>query len=250
MPLDVVDLRNFYTTPLGQTARRLLGARLRKRWHHVAGESLLGLGYATPYLKPFREEALRTLAMMPAEQGVVHWPPPSEPSSTALVDEYDLPLPGGSMDRVLCVHMLERTQHPGDFLQEIWRVLGPGGRLLMVVPNRRGWWARAESTPFGHGQPFSRPQLTHLLRESLFSPLNWSEALYMPPSNRGWINRSAALWERAGTLLSAPFAGVYIVEATKQVYSAVPVRATRRATRLKPLLAPEGIASNRNRLFF
>src|SRR5205085_2068621 len=105
MPLDVVDLRNFYTTPLGQMARRILSARIRRRWHHVSGESLLGLGYATPFLKNLREEALRTLAMMPARQGVVHWPPPNEPSSTALVDEYELPLPSASVDRVLMAHM-------------------------------------------------------------------------------------------------------------------------------------------------
>jgi SAM-dependent methyltransferase len=240
MPLDVVDLRDFYTTLLGQTARRILGARLRRRWHNVNGESLLGLGYATPYLKVFRDEAVRTIAMMPAEQGVVHWPPPSEPSSTALVDEYELPLPSSSVDRVLCVHLLEASQHPSDLLQEVWRVLGPGGRLLMVVPNRRGWWSRAEHTPFGQGRPYSRPQLTNLLRESLFSPLHWLEALYMPPSNRIWVNRSALIWERLGTVLSAPFAGVHIVEATKQVYSALPVRARERATRLKPALVSEG----------
>lgn len=238
MSLDVVDLRSFYVSPLGQTARRLIGARVRRRWHSVSGESLLGLGYATPYLKNFRDEALRVLAMMPAAQGVVHWPPPGEPSATALVDEYELPLPASSMDRVLCVHLLEHAQHPAELLTEIWRVLGPGGRLLMVVPNRRGWWSRSETTPFGAGRPYSRGQLTALLRESMFSPLNWSEALYMPPSNRSWVLSSALLWERFGTSLSAPFAGVHLVEATKQVYSVLPVRTGRRA-RLKPLLVPE-----------
>lgn len=238
MTLDVVDLRDFYTTLLGASARRILSARLRRRWHNVNGQSILGLGYATPYLKVFREEAVRTIAMMPASQGVVHWPPPSEPSSTALVNEYELPLPSSSIDRVLCVHLLEGSQHPDELLQEVWRVLGPGGRILMVVPNRRGWWSRAEHTPFGQGRPYSRPQLTNLLRESLFSPLNWIEALYMPPSNRAWINRSALLWERLGTAVSAPFAGVYIVEATKQVYSALPVRTAKRLS--KPMLVPEG----------
>jgi SAM-dependent methyltransferase len=239
MSLDIVDLRDFYSTPLGQTARRILGARLRTRWHNVNGESLLGLGYATPYLKSFREEALRIIALMPAEQGVVHWPPPNEPSSTALVDEYELPLPSSSIDRALCVHLLETSQHPAELLQEVWRVLGPGGRVLLVVPNRRGWWARTERTPFGQGRPYSRPQLTHLLRESFFSPLHWLEALYMPPSNRKWIVRSALLWERLGTNLSAPFSGVHIVEATKQVYSVLPVRAQRRAAKLKPILVHE-----------
>lgn len=248
MSLDVVDLRNFYTTALGQTARRLIAARLRRRWHKVAGESLLGLGYATPYLKPFRDEAMRTLAMMPAGQGVVHWPPPGEPSSTALVDEYDLPLPSSSIDRVFCIHLLEMAQHPAELLQEIWRVLGPAGRLLMVVPNRRGWWSRSENTPFGHGRPYSRRQLTHLLRESFFSPLNWAEALYVPPSNLAWILSSAMLWERFGTTLSAPFAGVYLVEATKQVYSALPVRMSRREARMRPVLVPDTTTMNKKSL--
>ena len=239
MSLDVVDLRNFYASPLGATARRLIGARLKRRWHNVAGESLLGLGYATPYLKSFRDEALRTLAMMPATQGVVHWPPPGEPSSTALVDEYELPLPSSSMDRVMCLHLLEHAEHPAELLSEVWRVLGPGGRVLLVVPNRRGWWARSEATPFGHGHPYSRPQLTHLLRESLFSPLHWSEVLYMPPSERSWILSSALLWERLGTSLSAPFAGLHLVEATKQVYSALPVRRRRRFMQMRPVLVPE-----------
>ena len=38
------------------------------------------------------------------------------------------------------------------------------GKLVIVTPNRRGLWARFEHTPFGTGRPFSRGQLTELLR--------------------------------------------------------------------------------------
>ena len=38
-----------------------------------------------------------------------------------------------------------------DQLREIWRVLAAGGRVILVVPNRAGIWARTEATPFGHG---------------------------------------------------------------------------------------------------
>src|SRR5207237_6111588 len=48
--------------------------------------------------------------------------------------------------------------------------------------------------------------------------------------------RSAVAWERTGATLSAPFAGVHIVEATKQVYRAIPARRERR--RLVPALEP------------
>jgi alpha-ketoglutarate-dependent 2,4-dichlorophenoxyacetate dioxygenase len=50
----------------------------------------------------------------------------------------------------------------------------PEGRLLLIVPNRRGIWARLDSTPFGHGRPYSRGQLERLLGDALFTPLEWT----------------------------------------------------------------------------
>src|SRR5665213_3330202 len=125
-------------------------------------------------------------------------------------------------------------------LREAWRVLASGGRLLVVVPNRRGLWARMDTTPFGHGRPYSRSQINQLLRETWFTPTGWREALYVPPVARGWFLRSAVAWERTGSTLSAPFAGVHMVEATKQVYRAIPARRVKRklVPSLKPALAP------------
>jgi hypothetical protein len=58
----------------------------------------------------------------------------------------------------------------------------------------------------------------------------------MPPIEGGWILRSAMAWERMSAAVSSPFAGVHIVEASKQVYRAVPAR--RERTRLIPSLPP------------
>ena len=52
---DVLDLEEFYGSTLGQMTARLLRARLREVWPSVRGESVLGLGYATPLLRPFVE---------------------------------------------------------------------------------------------------------------------------------------------------------------------------------------------------
>jgi SAM-dependent methyltransferase len=235
MSLDVVDLRNFYSQALGKVARRFIGRGIRSRWGNLHALRVLGIGYTTPYLGLFREEAERCLAVMPAAQGVVKWPS-DRPSLVALVNESELPLPDAAVDRVLLVHALEMSQETGALLREVWRVLAAGGRLLAVVPNRRGVWARTDTTPFGHGRPYSRAQITHLLRETWFTPTGWDEALYVPPIGRRWFLRSAVAWERAGATISAPFAGVHIVEATKQVYRVVPVR--RQRQRLVPALEP------------
>ena len=239
MSIDVADLRNFYAQRLGVVARRFVGRGIRARFADTRGMRMLGVGYPTPYLGLFREEAERCLAFMSAAHGVLKWPT-ARPTLAALVDEYDLPLTDAAVDRTLLVHSLEMADNPGALLRECWRVLAGGGRLLAVVPNRRGLWARIDITPFGQGRPYSRAQITYLLRDTWFTPIGWGEALYVPPIARGWFLRSAVAWERAGATISAPFAGVHIVEATKQVYRAIPVRRERRrlVPVFKPALAP------------
>jgi hypothetical protein len=75
MSIDVVDLRNFYAQRLGVVARRFVGRGIRKRFADTRGMSVLGVGYPTPYLGLFREEAERCLAFMPVS-------PPSSMSSS------------------------------------------------------------------------------------------------------------------------------------------------------------------------
>ena len=235
MSIDVIDLRNFYSQRLGIVARRLLNRGIHRVWPSADGMRVLGLGYPTPYLGLFREDAERCIAFMPAAQGVLKWPT-ARPTLAALVDQYVMPLPDASIDRVLIVHALEMTDDPEALLREVWRVLAPSGRMLAIIPNRRGVWTRTDATPFGHGRPYSRSQITQLLRQTWFTPTAWGEALFMPPMQGGWILRSAIAWERISAALSSPFAGVHIVEATKQVYRAIP--AHRERTRLIPSMPP------------
>lgn len=233
--MDVVDLREFYASRLGHVARRLVAHRIRTRWNEMRDAKVMGLGYAPPYLDAWREQAERIIAFMPARQGVTHWPQGS-PGLTALVDETDLPLANGSVDFALVVHGLELSDNLPEMLREVWRVLAPQGRLLLIVPNRRGMWARFDATPFGHGQPFSRQQLTRMLRDAQFSPSGWAHALFVPPFDRGFLVRSAPAWERVGLWVSPGFSGVLMVEAVKQVYATTRVK---RARRLVPKLEPQ-----------
>ncbi len=235
MSIDVIDLRDFYSQRLGIVARRLINRAIRQRWPEAEGQRVLGIGYPTPYLGLFREDAERCLAFMPAAQGVLKWPT-ARPALAALVDELSLPLPEAAVDRILLVHALEMSDDPEALLREVWRVLAPSGRVIAVIPNRRGVWTRTDTTPFGHGRPYSRSQITQLLRQTWFTPTAWGEALFMPPVAGGWFLRSALMWERLGAALSLPFAGVHLVEATKQVYRAIPAK--RERARLIPALEP------------
>jgi SAM-dependent methyltransferase len=232
---DVVDLRDFYETQLGQVARRTIRRSLRALWPDVRGQRILGLGYATPYLRPFLSEAERVLAFMPAAQGVMHWPPEG-PGVTTLVDETELPLPDVSVDLVLLVHGAESSENTRDMMREIWRVLTGNGRLLVIAPNRRGIWARLERTPLGWGHPYSHNQISRLLRDNMFTPTRSARSLFVPPFRSRALLRSGPAWERVGQRWFPTFAGVILIEAGKQLY-APGMHAERKRFR-RPIVVP------------
>jgi hypothetical protein len=127
----------------------------------------------------------------------------------------------------------------------MWRVLAPEGRMILVVPNRRGVWARLDNTPFGHGRPYSRRQLDQLLTAAMFTPLDWGGALFFPPLGRQILLRSSTAWERVGAGLSPAFCGVLIVEASKELMA--PIGRPAKARRLRQLV-PSASPTRRTRL--
>ena len=132
-----------------------------------------------------------------------------------------------------------------ELLRECWRVLADGGRLMVVAPNRRGLWARIERSPFAQGRPYSMGQLDRLLRDMLFASVHKTTALYFPPVWWPLFTSWTLGVERVGRRFFPTIAGVNIVEATKQIYSAPPEAAAIR--RLKDyVLVPNGAAPARS----
>lgn len=240
MHVDIVDLRAFYATMTGRLAERSIATALSAMWDDLADERLVGLGYCLPWLERFGEKAERTFAFMPAGQGAVRWPVDG-PSATSLVFEEELPLSDSAVDRMLLVHALEFAESPRDMLHEAWRVLAPGGRLVIVVPNRRGLWARSEHTPFGAGRPYSRGQLITLLREASFTPGAFGEALFFPPTRRRALLRLYGAVERTGRRFWPMFSGAIVVEAQKRLYQGLPVASRTSRRVFVPVLAPQGM---------
>src|SRR4029077_804441 len=236
---DVIDLRDFYRTGLGQVARRMIRRAIQRVWPDLRGMRLLGVGYTTPFLTAIASETERTVALMPAALGVLGWPSEG-PNRTTLADEGELPFADYSIDRVLIVHAVETSDQIRPMLKEVWRVLAGGGRLLIVAPNRRGIWARLDPTPFGSRRPHTMLQLSQLLRDEQFTPVGSDAALFIPPASSRVMLRSALAWERIGRRWFPTFAGVLLVEATKQIYAKPnAVKAPRRRLVYAP--APHGL---------
>ncbi len=220
MHLDVVDLRAFYyRTKLGRSVQRVLQEAMLRLWPETEGLVIAGYGFAAPVLRPFLGKTAKVLNLMPGPQGVMPWPM-GEPNLSVMVEETLWPLEAGSVDRMIVAHGLETCSRADELLEEIYRVLSPGGLVAFIVPNRSGIWARRDATPFGYGRPYSTSQVEALLKRHKFLPERHAAALYSPPSHRNYWLKSARMWERIGRGLDwQMLAGVLIVEATKQVYA-------------------------------
>lgn len=221
MSSEVHGLAAFYASRRGEAASRLVGARLAALWPQATGLSVLGLGWAAPYLGLWRDAA-RCIAVTRD-----HLPDGRMPGvgATAVAEEDSLPFPDRSFDRVLLVHGLEAAENARRLLREVWRVLRDDGRVLLVVPNRVGMWAQLERTPFGHGQPYSRGQIERLLARHLFRAERHDAALFVPPYGLRWVGSVAPPLERAGRLVCPRIAGVLLVEAEKDLFAGVPAGA-------------------------
>ena len=246
MRRDVSDLKAFYASALGAAARDMILRQLAQAWGSLRDLDLLGVGYATPYLAPFRGEARRTAAAMPAAQGVELWPR-GERVSSCLVEDSRLPFPNALFDRVVMIHALEEADDPLAMMAEAHRVLAPSGRLIVVAAARGGLWAHAEHTPVGHGRPFTRGQLEQVVTAAGLEPAAWSRALYAPPY-RGFAGWAEAI-EQIGSRLAAPASGVVMMEAVKQTFAVRPRGVLAPAVR-RPVFQPAPVGAVRTRVKF
>ena len=241
MHLDVRDLKTFYyRTQLGRAAQRAVRDSVRELWPEAKGQTVAGFGFAVPLLRPYLGEARRVIALMPGQQGVMPWPA-GAPNVSVLCQETLWPIETGRVDKLILLHGLETSEHPSAVLRECWRVLGPGGSALFIVPNRAGLWARRDGTPYGFGRPYSLTQIENQLKLHDFLPERHVAALFQPPSAKHFWLKTGAVWENVGRRISSRYAGgVLIVEAVKQV--AAPTKPGLPDAVRDPLRVLEGIS--------
>lgn len=218
MHLDVQDLRNFYyRSTLGRAAQASVRGKMLQLWPEAHGQTVVGFGFAVPLLRPYLKDARRVMALMPGPQGVMPWPA-GLPNVSVLSEETLWPVETGHVDKLIVMHGLETSERATQVLEECWRVLGPGGKALFVVPNRAGLWSRSDRTPFGYGRPYTLGQLESQLKQHQFLPERHGAALYQPPSERRFWLKSGALCEKIGSRVPSVVAGgVLVVEVSKRV---------------------------------
>lgn len=206
MTVHEPEIEDWYTTPAGREASRLLARSIGPLLGRASTSRLLALGQTASVLTRIHGAGGERTAMV-VEQAR-RWPL-TAPNRAVVAHPERLPFDDALFDDALLIHALELVERPRLVLRELWRVLGPAGRIVLVVPNRAGVWARVESLPFGRGQPYGRGGLTRLLEGAMFEVESWSTALAAPPVRRlRWLERPLAS-------VLPQMGGVHVVAARK-----------------------------------
>jgi SAM-dependent methyltransferase len=208
---DVKVLKNFYESALGKVFCRVIRAELRKSWPEISPqETVAGIGFAVCELRMFHS----AIALMPGAQGAVKWH-----GDSVLCEETRLPVADNSIAKAILIHALEYSGQPQSVLREMWRILAPGGRMIIIVPNAAGMWARFGRTPLQRGRVFSRLRLETLINDGLFRIINTRSAVHIPPTNSRFALKNFKILEAIGKKLWGGCGGVIMIEAEKTVYA-------------------------------
>jgi SAM-dependent methyltransferase len=217
---SIVDLRQFYSAPLGRLLRRDLGRAIHHHFGNIPkGKKLAGLGFAVPHLR-LNDDA-NIIAVMFAHLGAMYWPADGL-NHSVLAHEGSLPFDDDAMDYMLLTHAVEHSLHLNNLLSEVFRCLKPNGKVLLVAPNRRGWWQLHTDNPFGVGNAFHAVQLRHRGELAGLSFVKQSSALFYPPSTKRFVQKISLWLEYLGLMIAPNWGGVLLLEFEKQLYEAIP----------------------------
>ena len=212
-----INFPSFYRTSLGHMTRKLLRGKIREAWPSTEGKTVMGLGFPIPYLMPFLQESERVVGFTAPTHHIRPWPK-NRKCLVGMAHMDSLPVADDFADCILLVHHLEHAKNTTEVLREVWRTLKPEGRLLIVLPYRRGIWSRTESTPFGHGHPYTQTQAKNLLEGNLFTPLTVRRSLFVPPTNLRFVHAMGRTFEKIFRYCFLRFSGVLVIEAKKEVF--------------------------------
>lgn len=230
MLLQARTLAEYYTSPQGALVRQAIAPHIRSllsRSDFSAGVdrkgACLGYGFTQPYLEAISDCVGPIKTFIPYSDPTADAEGRPDIRSFNACEEGLLPFGDADFDTVILIHGLEGAESARTLLRQVWRVLAPEGRLIVVVPNRVSLWAVSEVSPFACGRPYRRAELSALLRDTLFEPVSVRRALYVPPRKMSKTVFYPALWDAVGRRFFSSLCGVYIAAAKKSLYCVTPL---------------------------
>lgn len=170
-------------------------------WARQQGAETYGIDISMPTLQQART------AFAPKDGQV-------QPLKAAVADVRGLPFADGSFDAIYSMGTIEHFDETQQAIGEIARVLAPGGRAIVGVPNRHDPFLRPlfaallqvlGAYGYGYEKSYSRRRLRRMLEDAGLTVVGETAILFVP----GWL-RMFELACHAWCRPLAPFAGAMV----------------------------------------
>lgn len=217
MTTQISFIDRYYHSPTGRLVAQMVRGKLQDAIGSFDQSEMIGFGY--PYMCLPNHVSMPVL--IPEEMGALAAFDQTGVMSVC-ASSATWPFESESADCIIMTHGLEFAHDPAACLTEACRVLKGAGRLVLMVPHRRSLWVRAETSPLGHGRPFSKSQLAMLVQQAGFEVMKVERHLHTPPIGLSFGYGVAQILNKIGKQGWGMFGGVIILEATKLVYAKKP----------------------------
>lgn len=150
-----------------------------------------------------------------------------------------LPFKSHSIDKLLLLHVLERSRDPHQVLREAERVLAADGKIILCSFNPFSLWGLRrlfswQDSPPWDGHFFSQTRIRDWLALLNFEVTEQHKTLYRPPFRHPRWMQGSLFMERWGRRLWPWLGGVSVMVAAKRTIPLTPVRENWRKRRLFP----------------
>ncbi len=117
-------------------------SRLRDLLALPTGGRLLDAGGGTGRVSAMLRGLARQIVVIDLSPGMLRQANRKNGLAPVRAEVEQMPFPSGSFDRILVVDAFHHFCDQGEAAAELWRVLAPGGRLVVEEPNVETWPAR------------------------------------------------------------------------------------------------------------
>ena len=156
------------------------------------GRHIFGIMQQNPHMQCIGLD-MDQKSLKKAEEGYAYFKTLSQAGAEFIIGSaYSIPLPNNSVDIVICSEVLEHLHEYNDAINEIYRVLKPGGKFYASVPAswpERICWALSkdyQNQPGGHLRIFNQKSLIEEIKLSGFNFLS-SEKFHSIHSPYWWL---------------------------------------------------------------
>jgi SAM-dependent methyltransferase len=140
----------------------------------------------------------------------------------------ELPFEENSVNLVVLSHALSFTQAPIELLEEVYRILKPGGQLILFGFNRWSWWSFSRQSRKRKGYPWGGSFHSIWRVKKWLSSLGYGIVLnrsffFLPPIKKRPQARVVNLCEVLGQVFIPKMGAVHLIYAQKKVAGSTPL---------------------------